>query len=38
MGTFFSTEEASALVALSDPRSVSPAAPRAFYAGMRGKF
>jgi iron complex outermembrane recepter protein len=38
MGTFFNTEEASELVSLSDPRSVSPAAPRAFYAGMRGKF
>ena len=38
MGTFFNTEEASAIVSLSDPRTLSPAAPRAFYAGMRGKF
>ena len=38
MGTFFSTEEAAAIVNLSDPRTLSPAAPRAFYAGLRGKF
>jgi len=38
MGTFFSTEEASSIISLSDPRTLSPAAPRAFYAGMRGKF
>ena len=38
MGTFFNTEEASSIVSLSDPRTVSPAAPRAFYAGLRGKF
>ncbi len=38
MGTFFNTEEASSVVSLSDPRTLSPAAPRAFYAGLRGKF
>jgi iron complex outermembrane receptor protein len=38
MGTFFNTEEAASVVSLSDPRTVSPAAPRAFYAGLRGKF
>jgi len=37
MGTFFNTEEVP-FVNLTDPRTVSPAAPRAFYAGLRGKF
>jgi iron complex outermembrane receptor protein len=36
-GTFFETD-AIAFLGLSDPRTVSPGAPRAFYAGLRGKF
>jgi iron complex outermembrane recepter protein len=36
-GTFFDPDEVP-FVSLTDPRTVSPAAPRAFYAGVRGKF
>jgi len=36
-GTFFETD-AIPFLGLSDPRSLSPGAPRAFYAGLRGKF
>jgi iron complex outermembrane receptor protein len=36
-GTFFETD-AIPFLNLSDPRTVSPGAPRAFYAGLRGKF
>jgi len=36
-GTFFETD-AIPFLGLSDPRTVSPGAPRAFYAGLRGKF
>ncbi len=36
-GTFVETD-AIPLLGLSDPRTVSPGAPRAFYAGLRGKF
>jgi iron complex outermembrane recepter protein len=36
-GTFFEAD-AIPFLGLSDPRTVSPGAPRAFYAGLRGKF
>jgi iron complex outermembrane receptor protein len=36
-GTFFETD-AIPFLGLTDPRTVSPGAPRAFYAGLRGKF
>ena len=36
-GTFFETD-AIPFLNLTDPRTVSPGAPRAFYAGLRGKF
>jgi iron complex outermembrane recepter protein len=36
-GTFFEAD-AIPFLNLSDPRTVSPGAPRAFYAGLRGKF
>jgi iron complex outermembrane recepter protein len=36
-GTFFEVD-AVPFLGLSDPRTVSPGAPRAFYAGLRGKF
>jgi len=36
-GTFFETD-AIPFLGLSDPRTLSPGAPRAFYAGLRGKF
>jgi iron complex outermembrane recepter protein len=36
-GTFFDTE-AIPFLGLTDPRTLSPGAPRAFYAGLRGKF
>ena len=36
-GTFFDTD-AIPFLGLTDPRTLSPGAPRAFYAGLRGKF
>jgi len=36
-GAFFEVD-AIPFLGLSDPRTVSPGAPRAFYAGLRGKF
>jgi iron complex outermembrane receptor protein len=36
-GTFFETD-AIPFLGLTDPRTVSPGAPRAFYAGLRGRF
>ena len=36
-GTFFETDEIPFL-GLTDPRTLSPAAPLAAYAGVRGKF
>jgi len=36
-GTFFEVD-AIPFLGLSDPRTVAPGAPRAFYAGLRGKF
>jgi iron complex outermembrane receptor protein len=36
-GTFFEAD-AIPFLGLTDPRTVSPGAPRAFYAGLRGKF
>ena len=36
-GAFFETD-AIPFLGLTDPRTVSPGAPRAFYAGLRGKF
>ncbi len=37
-GTFFDTQALAPLISFNDPRTIVPAQPRAFYAGMRATF